>query len=143
MQDFTHRGKGSRLFILAVLVVLLLIIGISLGLFWGSGKKAEMISSFSSKVISSMTAYGNIEKISGRIITLNNLDDSLNITVADNAQVYSFSAPVTDPKTKITKAPAQQSVKFESLKVGDKVNLAIELLPSGDLQATSIVIISQ
>lgn len=101
--------------------------------------KIEAANSLSSKVVSSIVAYGQVKSINGRNITLSNLGDELSILIADNAQVYSFSAPVAGKNGVV--APVQQIIKFGDIKIGDSVNVSVKLLPSGQIQGTSIIIL--
>jgi hypothetical protein len=97
--------------------------------------KIETANNLSSKVVSSMVAYGQVKSISGKNITLSNLGDTLAIPIAGNAQLYSFSTVSS------TGVPVQQTIKFEEIKIGDKVNIAVKLLPDGKIQGTSVIVL--
>jgi hypothetical protein len=140
MEEFKPVEKKSKLVILAVAGILLFLIGAALGFVLHTQnkiqvQKVEAINSLSSKVVSSMSASGKVKNISGRNITLTNLGDDLTITIADNAQIYSFTL-----KTKGA-AQTQQTAKFGDIKVGDNINVAVKLSPTGQMQGASVVIL--
>lgn len=111
-------------------------LGFVLGMPHGPQKaKIETATNLSSKVISSMVAYGQVKNIDGRNITLNNLGDDLTISISNTAQVYSFSVPEG------ATAPVQKTIKFEDIKVGDKINATIKTLPNGQLEGESVIIL--
>ncbi|MGD0576647.1 MAG: hypothetical protein ABSA74_01050 [Candidatus Staskawiczbacteria bacterium] len=143
MEDINKKENKSKLVILIIVGVALFLIGGGLGIVStqkGSQRtKIEATNSLSSKVVSSIIAYGQVKNIDGRNITLSNLDDNLTISIADNAQVYSFTTPVAGKNGGT--APVQQTVKFENIKIGDNVNVAIKLLPSGQLEGSSVIIL--
>lgn len=130
--------------ILIVAGILIFLVGVGLGITLQNSNKAQArkvqaVNNLVSKVVSSIVAYGQVENIDGRNITLSNLGDNLVISIADNAQVYSFTTPVAG-KNGAT-APVQQTVKFEDIKIGDNVNVAVKLSPSGQMQGSSVIIL--
>lgn len=132
----------KQLITLIVVSVVLFLLGGALGVLlqgqMGPQKtKVAAVQSLSSKAISSVVAYGQVDSINGRDITLSNLGDSLTVSLLDNAQVYSFTTQ------KGSTAPVQQTLKFENIKVGDKVNVAVKLLPTGQMQGSSVIILPQ
>jgi hypothetical protein len=134
----------KQLSILIVAGVLIFLIGGGLGIFLIQGSsgraKVEMANNLSSKVISSIIAYGQVKNINGRNITLSNLGDNLSILIANDAQVYAFVVP-TDAGENTTASPVQQTVNFETIKIGDNVNVAVKILPNGQVQGTSVIIL--
>ena len=139
--------RKNNLVVLIIAGVLIFLVGGGLGIVFmqrGSQQiKIETASSLASKVVTSMVAYGKVENIDGKNITLSNLGDNLTISMADNAQVYSFTTPTTTDKNgKVTTGtPIQQTVKFGDIKIGDNVNVAIKLLPNGQMQGSSVIIL--
>jgi len=95
----------------------------------------EAVNILSSKIITSVTAYGRITKIDGTNVTLNSLGEDLIILIPDSARVYSFLT--ADGK----QASTQQIVKFEDLKIGNSINVSLKLLPSGKFEAASVIIL--
>ena len=130
--------EKKQLVILIIAVIVAFVIGGGLGVALQSqgtqATKVEAVNSLASKVVTSMVAYGKVENIAGRNIALSNVGDNLTILMADNAQVYSFTTPKTG-------SPVQQTVSFSNIKVGDNVNIAIKLLPTGKMQGASVVIL--
>lgn len=97
--------------------------------------KNEAVNSLSSKVISSIVAYGQVKSIDGRTMVLTNSGDDLTISIADKASIYSFVVLATG------KAPVQKAVDFETIKVGDNAQITIKVSPTGELQGSQVVII--
>jgi len=130
----------KQLVILIIAGIILFLAGMVLGMIYQANNtvqitKNQAINTLSSKVVSSINAYGTVAKIEGRNITLSNLGENLLISVADSARVYSFT--VSDK----TSAPTQQAVSFGDIKIGDNVNVVLKLLPSGQTQGSSVVIL--
>jgi hypothetical protein len=130
----------KQLAILVSAAVVLFLVGFALGYLLHPQKAADKVkiqaaTNLSSKVVSSVVAYGQVKSISGRNITLSNLGDSLTILVAADAPIYSFIV-----KDKAT-APVQQKVSFGSIKIGDSVNVAVKTLSSGQLEGSSVIIL--
>ncbi len=90
--------------------------------------RTEAFDILSSKVITSVSAYGKVTKIEGRDITLNNLGDNLSVSMPDNVKVYSFVDS------------SQQAAAFEDIKIGDSINATLKLLPTGGYEGLSIII---
>lgn len=134
-------NNKKQLAILIIVGVLVFLVGGGLGIISVQPKgfqktKIEATNKLASRVISSIVAYGQIENIDGRNLTLSNFGDNLSILILDNAQVYSFTTPSVKNAT-----PSQQTVKFENIKIGDKVNVAVKLLPNGQMQGSSVIIL--
>ena len=98
-------------------------------------KTTSIINFLSSEEFSRITVFGKAEKIEGRDITLlSEKGDSLKVSVIENSPVYSF---VKDNAGK----PVRKIVKFEEIKIGDNLNITIKLLPDGQLQGLSVIIL--
>jgi hypothetical protein len=95
------------------------------------------IKALSSKLVVSSIAQGNVTKISGNTLTLSNGTDSADILISDNTSVFSIGAPVPGS----TKPAIPTKVNFLNIKVGDLLNVNIQVSASGDIQGTSITII--
>lgn len=123
----------NQLVIFIVVAIVLFLLGGILGfvLQKTSGTqpaKNQAVNSLSSKVVSSIMAYGKVTSITGRNITLTYLGDTLSIPIVSGASVFSFVKSV------------QQTVAFESIKIGDNLNVSINLLPTGQLEGYRIVV---
>ena len=134
-----NNKKQSVIWIIVCIVLFLL------GLWFGSMRhnqnktqtqKLQAATSLSSKVISSITAYGQVTSIQGDTITLNNLGDNLPIIITSNARIFSFTAPSKG-------SPAQQTASFSNIKVGNNVNVVMNLSSDGQMQGTSVIILPQ
>ena len=133
----------KQLVIVIIGGIILLLLGSVLGVVMTQKPqqvKVNAVNSLSSRVISSIIAYGEVKKVDGKTITLTNLGDEMKILIADNAQVYSFSIPATTDKNK-SASPVQQIVKIENIKIGDKVNVTMRLSSTGKMQGSSVVIL--
>lgn len=97
-------------------------------------KTAAVIKDLSSKTVLSTVVYGQVSKIKGKDISLSYNGDSITISMAEKAPVYSF---VSDS----AEAPLQKKVDFKELKVGDNLNITIKLLPDGQIQGQSALVL--
>lgn len=130
--------KQLVIFISAGLVLVLL--GFAVGMFLrgavgSQAVKVKTMNSLSSKVITSIRAYGQVKSIEGRNITLTNLGEELVIPVADDVLVLSFIIKGKNI------APVQQKDNFESIKAGEDVNISIELSEKNKLEASAVTIL--
>ena len=136
----------KNLVFVAVAWIIIFVIGLGAGFVLRSQTKTEIIkeqtiNNLASKVISSVAVYGQITKVQGRDVTLNNLGDNLTITLADNAQIYAFKIAPAVKGSKTVSAPTQQKASLADLKIGDKINAVIKILDDGQLQGSSLVIL--
>jgi len=105
-------------------------------------QKAAAVQTLSSKIIPSITAFGNVSKIDGRKITLSYQGDSLAINIKEGAEVYLPSKTVNDANGKAQTIP-QKQVSFEDIKVGQNVSVNIKLLADGQMEGQMVIIISE
>jgi hypothetical protein len=99
-------------------------------------KLQTAINALSSGMVVSAVAQGNVTKISGKTLTLTSGTDSMDILIADNAQIFSFA-----PSGTASNAATPTKVNFLSIKTGDQLNVNIQVSASGDIQGTSVLII--
>ena len=133
----------ERKFIISAIIgaLFFFVLGGGLGVYYASeaggvpGSKAavktQAVQTLSSKVIPSITAYGQVSKIDGKNITLNYGGDSLTIKLRDDAQIF-FPSTATTP---------QKMAKFEDIKVGQNVSMNIKLLPDGQIEGQLVIIL--
>lgn len=95
----------------------------------------------SSKLIVSIIGYGKVTDISGRKITLTTGSESLQVSIREDAQMYSFVAPAF-VEGKISEISAQKVIKFEDIKVGDNLNVSTKMLADGQMEGLSVAIFS-
>jgi hypothetical protein len=115
-------------------------IGAGLGIIYGIKKSPEQIklkteNSLSSRVVSSIVAYGKVLLIKDRNIIVNNFGDNLTIPVPADAKVYLFTIPTK------SKTPIQKEAEFSDIKQMDSVNVNLKLLPNGQFEASSVIIL--
>lgn len=96
-------------------------------------KALNELSQLKSKVIGSVVAYGKVESISGRTVTLKNGTDVLAIKVNDSAQTSSITANGNS-------APTQKVVSFSEVKVGNSVSIGVKVAEDGTLNGVSVII---
>ena len=93
----------------------------------------------SSKVVPSIAAYGIVTNISGRTVTLTAQSDSMVITVRKDAQIYSFVPSASDTAQKNTSS--SRKITLADVKPGDNASINIKVLPMGQIEATSVIIL--
>lgn len=126
--------------ILIIVGVVFFLVGVSAGVVIQSQNKIQVqkntaITGLSSRVITSITAYGEIQKIEGKKITLSNLGQEMPVLMAESAKVYKFVAQKGETSL------SQQPAEFGEIKVGDNVNIIMKLQKNGEMQGSSIVIL--
>ena len=95
------------------------------------GKKmAAVLNSLSSRAVPSVVAFGSVSKIDGRSITLTYGGENITINISDDVKIYSSSGN------------EQAIAPFEIIKVGDNLSINIKVIPEGQLQGQSIIILS-
>jgi hypothetical protein len=97
-------------------------------------KAVAAVNFLSSKAVPSIVAYGQVVSIDERNLTLAFNGDNIAITINDDASVNSF---VKDEKGTM----AQKKVDFSQIKKGDTLNVSVKLLPDGQIQGLSVIII--
>jgi len=95
-----------------------------------------------SKVINSLTiiASGEVKEISGRNLTLNAEGDDLTILIREDASINGLVAS-EEKVTDIPQPLARKEIKFEEIKVGDKVNITCQLKTDGSLEGTETIVL--
>jgi hypothetical protein len=143
-------ANTTILFVIAGLVIFAL--GIGIGIFYQTRiqlsnpaiQKAVQIQPtvniLTSKVVQSITAFGSVEKIDGKNLTLTYGGDQITVNISANAQIYS-STPTTNAKTGNLISGVPQLVSFGTIKIGDQLTVNLQILPNGQLQANSIYIL--
>jgi len=139
--------------LIITIVVVLILIGLSFSYgYFLKGKilslqeKSKLVELEKSKLIQSwiVTVTGKIIKISERTLTLSAEEESLVILIKEDAKIISFSLP-EPPAEFVEGAPLEtqeKEIKFEDLKVGDKVSIIAEVKPGGELEGTNVSVLS-
>lgn len=131
----------TNLVILVIFGVLLFILGGGLGVLYKKQTDAEKVAAIkilSSKVIPTITSYGDVTKIEGRNVTLTYSGDSLTVALKDGARIFSFKNQASGSGA----ATGQQKTDISELKVGDNVSMEIVVSPDGKMQGDSMIILS-
>ena len=89
-----------------------------------------------SKIVPSIMAIGEVTNISDRTITLTSQEESLTIPIAKDAKITSFVFSAEEPSF----APQQKTINFEDIKVGNRANISLRILPDGEFEGVSIVV---
>ncbi len=103
----------------------------------------EVIKMLSSKVIPSIAAQGTVTKIDGRNITLNYQTDSITIGIRNDAIIYSIVFNTSPAKTGSINngASSSKQIDFKALKIGDNISVNFRVLPSGQIEGFSIIVL--
>ena len=102
-----------------------------------AAKMEAVVKSLSSNVVPSIVAFGEVSKIGGRNITLTYNEASITIAIKDDAQIYSFSSSGSQ-----SGAAKQTSALFKDIKNGDRVSVNLRVLPDGQLQGYSVIVLN-
>jgi len=102
--------------------------------------KIKAVQLLSSKVVPSITAYGQVSNISGRNLTLTFGGDSLTVKIRDNATVFLPASTTTDSKGKQVTVP-QKTVEFSEIKKGDNVSVNLTLSADGQMEGQMVVVL--
>jgi len=131
-------NKTTLSFSLAAIIVLSLVVGGVIGAVYQQQKDASQIKqttstmgSLSSKVVSAVVTYGTITNIdSSRNIILSYKGDTMTIAIEEEAKIYAYENSV------------KKEVQFQSIKVGDLVNIATTVSADGQFKGNMVVIFS-
>lgn len=128
----------------AIIVLVVLVVGLGAGFFIKAlmdasvlaknEKIAKAIEVLSSPLVPSIVAYGQVESINGRVITLSYSGKTLSVEISSNAVIYSYSAGSGA-------AGGQKQIKFENIKKGDTLNVSIKLSSDGSLVGQMVMMI--
>lgn len=145
---------GKQIILLIILGLVIFALGGGLGFFYKAqqlssplafqapqqslGGAAAGIKILSSSAFPSIIAIGKVQKVFGRVITLNYGGQSVDIPVQDGAKIYSlaFSAG-----TKITSGSPQTESTFGAIKVGDNLSISVKVSTDGKVEGTSVIIL--
>lgn len=95
------------------------------------------LKTLSSGVIASIAAYGQVDKIDGRNITLSYSGSSLTIPVSESASIVSVVSSVGE----IKKMGSQKQANFSDIKEGENLSINIKISADGSITGTSVVIL--
>jgi len=122
-------------------IIAALIIGGAIGVYFQFQKDApklniarNVIKSLSSKTVPSIVAFGKASKIEGRNITLDYNGDTITIGISDDAQIYTSSNQ--------TAGATPTASLLENIKIGDDLSVNLKVLPDGQLQGQSVIILN-
>jgi hypothetical protein len=102
----------------------------------------KVVKVINSKGVVFVTAFGEVKKTSDRTITIVNGGENLDIRVKEDAEILSFVPLVPAKKGAPTYVPEERKAEFSDIKVGNKVNAAITILPDGSIEAISLIVYS-
>lgn len=102
-------------------------------------QKAESaIKTLSSKVVSSINSYGQVESINGKNIILTNNGDSITIKILDKATIYSLIPENTSGQKT---ASGRRQIEFKDIKKNDTLNIVLKVLPDGQFESQMVVVL--
>src|SRR3989339_1252658 len=102
--------------------------------------KTKAINILSSKIIPSITAFGEVTKIDGKNITLSFGGDNLTVKINDDAQIYFPARDTKDENGKPITAP-QKIVKFSDIKIRDDASINVKLLTDVKMEGQLVVVL--
>ena len=118
-----------------LVAVVFLVAGVIIGFFIQPAELSSVdkssLSILSSPVIAQISAFGEVTGISGQTITVSANKGKQNITIGDKTLVQTYI------KEKIQDV-VPRVINLSDIKIGQSVNILLKLLPSGDLQVTSV-----
>ena len=104
------------------------------------GKLADVSAALtSSKLITTIIAFGKVTSVSGRIVTLAARNESLQVSIKQDAKISSLVSP-TATDGSVSGFPQEMAVEFKDIKVGDSLNINMKMLPDGQLEGSLVVI---
>jgi len=137
--------KNLLLFLIGA--VFFLVLGGGLGVFYQQQNtapkevvKIQAVQTLSSKVIPSITAFGQVTKIDGKTITLTFGGDNLTVKIRDDAQIYLPATSAKDKNGKLVTSQ-QQTAQFSDIKVGNNVSVNLKLLSDGQIEGQLVIIL--
>jgi len=105
----------------------------------------SLVKALSSSVVTSVAAHGTVINIEGNNITLKTNKDSVIFSFAKNVQISSFSFPSSSEETGKTISPtntAEQKKSIGDIKIGDVLNIDVNILSTGSLEIKTATIIN-
>ena len=144
------KANATILLVIGGLVVFAL--GAGAGVFYQIQKQAKdpviqkaiqiqpTVNILTSKTVQTIGAFGTVQKIDGRNITIAYGGDQITANIAADAQIFS-SNPTKDPKTGNITTGIPQVVTLADIKVGDQLTVSLKILPNGQLQGDSVYIL--
>jgi hypothetical protein len=126
---------------LIFLVLLFLIVGIILGIFYQNKKdifkieKTEAILKIlNSEVVPSIVSYGIITEIKDREITMIFNEDPITIKIKDDASIHSVGKSAGESLSQLD---------FSQIKIGDVLNAEIKVNSAGTFESNSVIVFSK
>ena len=146
----------SSFFVILILALVLVAGGAFLGVYYQSQQQSALsqqensaafasmpalIGNLNSSIFLPITAHGNVAKIDGNKITLNNGMEDFIINVNADADINKFIADPAQKKVAgVNTNYIPQAVKFSDIKVGDTTDIYVKVLQNGQLQGAAVTI---
>jgi len=93
-----------------------------------------------SKVVDlSSTVSGEVTEISGRSLTVQNNEDTLTLSIKEDASIYRM-VPPEEEATIVPQPMTKEEVEFGAIEKGDRVNIFAELKADATLEGVEVVI---
>lgn len=134
-----------------ILILVIFVLGGVFGILYQTQKNSPLlekaaqleavIKDLSSKTVLSIVAYGQVTNIQGRNITLTYAGDTLTVRIKEDSMIYSLvTVPAAQKGAAATST--QQKAEFKNIKNGDNLNVTLKLLPDGQLEGSTVMIMS-
>ncbi len=98
-------------------------------------KMALAVKALSSQLVSSIIAYGQVENINGRNITLSSEGKNLTVSIENNATISLVVASAKNSQT------TTKTMTLQDIKKGDSLNIDLKVSPDGSLSGRRIYIL--
>ncbi len=138
------------LIVLLLLAFVVFALGMGLGILYQGQKSPvknqaeapalpDAVKVLSSNIVPSITARGKVSKIDGTNVTLVFRADSRVIPITSDARVYALTLAPVSPTNK--SKYINKEAAFKDIKVGDNLEVAIRVLPTGQIEGFNIIIL--
>jgi|GEM_PF-5423378 len=141
--DFKEKKNVLMLLVLGLVIFLLggavgMNLSNSTNSFQGQ-KSEELLKTLSSPIIVSVVAYGNVQKIEGRNLTILSLtgEEKLTVFVKEGAQISMMASPASGGEM-----GKEKRLALSDIKPGQWVNVIMRVSPEGRLEAEMVTILS-
>lgn len=129
--------KITAIILLVIGGIVILVVGVFSGILAErqiTGPKLEKAKAalqiIGSKLVPSITVFGEVKNISGRDVVLEYVGESVTVKVKNDAQIVT-----------LLKEGGQREAKFEDLKIGDFVNVSLNITQDGEVEGSQVRII--
>ena len=105
----------------------------------------ELLKSPTVQALNAMVS-GEVREIINRTLSLVANGEVLKVPIKEGAEIVSFI--ITEPPAEINEdmippEPERKELKFEDIKVGDKVSIVVEVKPTGEIEGINVTVLPE